>query len=105
MDPAAHTVGLPDATALQYDKLLVTGSTSRRPPIPGSDAAGVGYLRTCDDASALNSILVETPSLAMPGIRWIGLEVAATMCQRGVNVTVVEAVKKPLMTALRKNCW
>ena len=33
LDPAAHTVGLPDGTAVTYDKLLLaTGSASRRPP-------------------------------------------------------------------------
>ncbi|EUA42551.1 pyridine nucleotide-disulfide oxidoreductase family protein [Mycobacterium xenopi 4042] len=32
--------------------------------------------------------------------RWIGLEVAASARQRGVNVTVVETAKQPLMAAL-----
>src|SRR5271168_5167586 len=51
LDPAAHTVGLPDGTTVGYDKmLLATGSASKRPPIPGSDAAGVHYLRTYSDA-------------------------------------------------------
>ena len=66
LDPAAHIVGLPDGTAVHYDKLLLaTGSASNRPPIPGSDAAGVHYLRNYDDASALNSVLTEGSSLAV----------------------------------------
>ena len=101
LDPAAHTVGLPDGTTVRYDKLLLaTGSASKRPPIPGSDAAGVHYLRTYDDAEALNSVLVEGSSLAVVGAGWIGLEVAAGARQRGVNVTVVETAKQPLMAAL-----
>jgi 3-phenylpropionate/trans-cinnamate dioxygenase ferredoxin reductase component len=101
LDPAAHTVGLPDGTTVHYDKLLLaTGSASKRPPIPGSDAAGVHYLRTYDDAEALNSVLVEGSSLAVVGAGWIGLEVAASARQRGVNVTVVETAKQPLMAAL-----
>jgi 3-phenylpropionate/trans-cinnamate dioxygenase ferredoxin reductase subunit len=52
VDTSAHTVGLRDATTAHYDKLLLaTGSASRRPPIPGSDADGVHYLRSYDEPS------------------------------------------------------
>jgi 3-phenylpropionate/trans-cinnamate dioxygenase ferredoxin reductase component len=101
LDAAAHTVGLPDGTSVHYDKLLLaTGSASKRPPIPGSDAVGVYYLRSYDDASALNSVLTDGSSLAVVGAGWIGLEVAAGARQRGVNVTVVETAKQPLVAAL-----
>jgi 3-phenylpropionate/trans-cinnamate dioxygenase ferredoxin reductase component len=101
VDAAQHTVGLPDGTTADYDRLLLaTGSASKRPPIPGSDAAGVHYLRTYDDAEALNSVLVEGSSLAVVGAGWIGLEVAASARQRGLNVTVVESAKQPLLAAL-----
>ena len=101
LDPAAHTVGLPDGTTVSYDKLLLaTGSASRHIPIPGSDAAGVHYLRTFGDAAALNSVLADGSSLAVVGAGWIGLEVAASARQRGVNVTVVETAKQPLLAAL-----
>jgi 3-phenylpropionate/trans-cinnamate dioxygenase ferredoxin reductase subunit len=101
LDPAGHTVGLPDDSTVSYDKLLLaTGSASRRPPIPGSDAAGVHYLRTFGDAAALNSVLADGSSLAVVGAGWIGLEVAASARGRGVNVTVVEAAKQPLLAAL-----
>jgi 3-phenylpropionate/trans-cinnamate dioxygenase ferredoxin reductase subunit len=101
LDPDAHSVELSDGTTVGYDKLLLAaGSRSRRLPIPGSDAAGVRYLRTFDDASALNSVLGEGASLAVVGAGWIGLEVAASARQRGVNVTVVETAKQPLMGAL-----
>jgi 3-phenylpropionate/trans-cinnamate dioxygenase ferredoxin reductase component len=101
VDATEHTVGLPDGATVHYDKLLLaTGSASKRPPIPGSDAAGVHYLRTYDDAEALNSVLAEGSSLAVVGAGWIGLEVAASARQRGVNVTVVESAKQPLVAAL-----
>jgi 3-phenylpropionate/trans-cinnamate dioxygenase ferredoxin reductase subunit len=101
VDRAAHTVELPDNTRVEYDKLLLaTGSRSRRLPIPGSDAAGVHYLRTFQDATALNSALVEGSSLAVVGAGWIGLEVAASARQRDVNVTVVETAKLPLVGAV-----
>ena len=101
LDAADHTVGLADGTTVRYDKLLLaTGSASRRPPIPGSDARGVYYLRTYEDAVALNSVLREGAALAVVGAGWIGLEVAAGARQRGADVTVVEAAKQPLLAAL-----
>ncbi len=101
VDPAAHTVGLPDGSTVHYDKLLLaTGSGSKRPPIPGSDADGVHYLRSYDDAESLSSVLAEGSSLAVVGAGWIGLEVAAGARQRGVDVTVVESAKQPLLAAL-----
>jgi len=80
--------------------LLATGSRSRRPPIPGSNAAGVHYLRTIDDAVALNSTLREGSSLGIVGAGWIGLEVAASARGRGVDVTAVETARLPLLAAL-----
>lgn len=101
LDAAGHTVGLADGTTVGYDKLLLaTGSASRRPPIPGSDAGGVHYLRTYEDAVALDSVLTEGASLAVVGAGWIGLEVAAGARQRGVDVTVIEAARQPLLAAL-----
>ncbi|MCW2662343.1 MAG: Rhodocoxin reductase [Mycobacterium sp.] len=101
LDAARHTVGLPDGSTVAYNKLmLATGSASRRPPIPGADADRVHYLRTYGDAVALNSVLTEGSSLAVVGAGWIGLEVAAGARQRGVDVTVVETARQPLLAAL-----
>ncbi len=101
LDPSGHIVGLAGKEDLHYDKLLLaTGSRSRHLPIPGADATRVHYLRTIDDASALDSALTDGSSLAVVGAGWIGLEVAASARQRGVNVTVVETAKLPLQIAL-----
>ncbi|OBB96335.1 NAD(P)/FAD-dependent oxidoreductase [Mycobacterium sp. 852002-40037_SCH5390672] len=101
LDAAGHTVGLLDGTTVSYDKLLLaTGSAARHPPIPGSDAGGVHYLRSYEDAVVLNSVLNQGASLAVVGAGWIGLEVAAGARQRGVEVTVVETAKQPLVAAL-----
>ncbi|MDH6194296.1 3-phenylpropionate/trans-cinnamate dioxygenase ferredoxin reductase subunit [Mycobacterium frederiksbergense] len=101
VNTADHTLTLPDGTAVGYDKLLLaTGSASRRPPIPGADAAGVHYLRTIDDAAALSAALTPGSALAIVGGGWIGLEVAAGARGRGVDVTVIEAAHLPLLGAL-----
>jgi 3-phenylpropionate/trans-cinnamate dioxygenase ferredoxin reductase component len=101
IDPVGHTVTLPDDSTVRYDKLLLaTGSSPRRLPIPGANADRVHYLRTIDDAAALNSVLTEGSALAIVGAGWIGLEIAASARQRGVDVTVVEAAELPLLAAL-----
>ena len=101
VDPGAHSVSLPDGSSVRYDKLLLaTGSAPRRPPIPGADAQGVHYLRTIDDAAALHAALTAGSSLAIIGAGWIGMEVAASARDRGVEVTVVEAADLPLQGAL-----
>lgn len=101
LDPAGHTVALADGASVRYDKLLLaTGSRSRRVPIPGADAEQVHYLRTFDDTAALSAALGQGGSLAVVGAGWIGLEVAASARQRGVDVTVVETARVPLQAAL-----
>jgi 3-phenylpropionate/trans-cinnamate dioxygenase ferredoxin reductase subunit len=101
IDAGDHTVTLPDDSTVHYDKLLLaTGSHPRRLPVPGADADGVHYLRTIDDAEALNAVLTKGSALAIVGGGWIGLEVAASARVRGVNVTVVEVAELPLLAAL-----
>jgi 3-phenylpropionate/trans-cinnamate dioxygenase ferredoxin reductase subunit len=100
---AAHTVATADGADEHYDKLLLaTGSSSRRPPIPGADAERVHYLRTVDDAADLLASLANGATLAIVGGGWIGLEVAASARGRGVNVTVVEAAELPLLVLGRE---
>jgi 3-phenylpropionate/trans-cinnamate dioxygenase ferredoxin reductase subunit len=101
IDRLTHSVGYDDGRHQGYDKLLLaTGSSSRRPPITGGDADGVHYLRTIDDASELLASLTEGAKLAVVGAGWIGLEVAASARERGVEVTVVETAELPLLGSL-----
>jgi 3-phenylpropionate/trans-cinnamate dioxygenase ferredoxin reductase subunit len=101
VEPAAHAVRLADGATERYDKLLLaTGSRARVLPLPGHDAERVHYLRTFDDAAALEAALVDGASLAVVGAGWIGLEVAASARQRGVAVSVVERSQLPLLSAL-----
>lgn len=101
IDTAARTVSLSDGTDVGYSSLvLATGSASARPPIEGSDADGVHYLRTVDDADSLIAALGEGSRLAVIGAGWIGLEIAAGARGRGAEVTVVEASDQPLKAAL-----
>jgi len=101
IDPAAHTVSLPDGSTISYDKLaLATGSRSRRLDIPGSDAEGVHSVRTVDQAAALLRTLAADKKLVVIGAGWIGLEIAASARGFDVDVTVLEHAGLPLESTL-----
>ncbi|WP_194819026.1 NAD(P)/FAD-dependent oxidoreductase [Nocardia sp. XZ_19_385] len=101
---AAKTIVLPDDSTLSYDRLaLATGSTPRRLELPGAEGPNVHQLRTIEDSDAILQLLSGTPkigSLAIIGAGWIGLEVAAAARSAGVEVTIVESAKLPLLGAL-----
>ncbi|HEX2492708.1 MAG TPA: FAD-dependent oxidoreductase [Steroidobacter sp.] len=91
IDCSARTVRCDDDTLVSYDALLLaTGSRPRRIAVPGGDLAGVCYLRTESDALALRDELKPGRRLVVVGGGYIGLEVAATSRERGVEVTVLE---------------
>jgi NADPH-dependent 2,4-dienoyl-CoA reductase/sulfur reductase-like enzyme len=84
---------------LPYDRLLfATGAQPRRLPLVDASGADVVYLRTLDDALALNDRLTE--HLLIVGAGWIGLEVAAAVREQGGTVTVVETAALPLAPVL-----
>jgi 3-phenylpropionate/trans-cinnamate dioxygenase ferredoxin reductase subunit len=80
---------------LGYDHLvLATGARNRLPPVPGLDPARVLELRTLAHARALTALLPELSHVAIIGGGFIGLEVAALLRQRGVDVDVLEAADR-----------
>ncbi len=84
-------VRLDDGRVLPYDALLLaTGSRPRRLIVPGSELAGVHYLRTIADADRIRSECAAGRRLVVIGGGYIGLEVAATARELGMEVTVLE---------------
>jgi NADPH-dependent 2,4-dienoyl-CoA reductase/sulfur reductase-like enzyme/rhodanese-related sulfurtransferase len=78
-----------------YDKLvLATGATPVRPPIPGIDLKNVFLLRRVEDGVAIRAALEQTkPRRAvLIGAGAIGLEMAAALKGRGLEVTLIEAL-------------
>jgi NADPH-dependent 2,4-dienoyl-CoA reductase/sulfur reductase-like enzyme len=101
LDLGARAVELVDGTRVAFDGLLIaTGATVRR--LPGQpDLQGLHMLRTVDDCLALRADLDRTPArVVVVGAGFIGAEVAATARQRGLDVTVLEALSTPLQRAL-----
>lgn len=77
--------------ALHYDELiLATGSRPRRLNIPGSDLAGIHYLRSIDDVDGIRSELGEGKKVVIVGGGYIGLEVASVCVEAGLEVHVLE---------------
>jgi 3-phenylpropionate/trans-cinnamate dioxygenase ferredoxin reductase subunit len=76
---------------LPYEALvLATGSRVRRLEAPGSELAGIHYLRNIDDVDAVRRELDDAARVVIVGAGYIGLEVAAVARQAGKDVTVIE---------------
>jgi 3-phenylpropionate/trans-cinnamate dioxygenase ferredoxin reductase component len=87
----ARRVRLDDETVLPYDALLLaTGSRPRPLTVPGADLPGVHQLRTIDDVERIRADLATGKRLVIIGGGYIGLEVAATARELGLDVTVLE---------------
>ena len=100
IDRSAKSVSLSDGTTLDYTKLLIaTGSQLRRLSLPGSDLAGIHYLRGIDDSLAIRAELSAGAKVAVVGGGYIGLEVAAAARKRNCQVTVIEMLDQVLSRA------
>jgi len=83
---------------LGYDGLVI--ATGSRPKTQGLAAPGIHTLRTVDDARILHEALTTNSELLVIGAGFIGLEVAATAAEFGLNVTVLELAPEPLSRVL-----
>jgi len=99
--PGAHEIELAGGETIGYGALLLaTGSTPRRLPVPGADAAGILTLRRVEDSDAIRETFGADRRLAIIGGGWIGLEVAAAAREAGTEATVIEATAAPLLAVL-----
>jgi 3-phenylpropionate/trans-cinnamate dioxygenase ferredoxin reductase component len=91
LDRTARTVELDDGSLLTYDKLLLaTGSEPRALTVPGAQLEGVYTLRTIADVAEIRREFAPGKRLVIVGGGYIGLEVAATARELGLEVTVLE---------------
>jgi nitrite reductase (NADH) large subunit len=89
VDRAARTVTAPGGEVLPYDRLLVaTGSDPFMIPLPGHDLDGVIAYRDLEDTERMMSLGAGRRAVVIGG-GLLGLEAAAGMAARGVDVTVV----------------
>lgn len=89
----AGRVVLDDGARLPYEALLLATGTRAR-PLPaaiGGTLDGVHTLRHLADAQRLKDALARARRLLVVGGGYVGLEVAASARQRGLEVTLIEA--------------
>ncbi|HTR69172.1 MAG TPA: FAD-dependent oxidoreductase [Mycobacteriales bacterium] len=99
LDPDQRTVWLGEE-ALTYSGLVIaTGAAPRT--LPGAeDLSGVHVLRTLEDARAIRAALDQGARTVVIGAGFIGSEIASSARQRGLDVTVVEALPTPLVRSV-----
>ncbi|HEY0712544.1 MAG TPA: FAD-dependent oxidoreductase, partial [Polyangia bacterium] len=101
IDPAAKRLRLEKPDDLAYDALvLATGATPVRLPIPGADLANVFLLRSLADSRAIISAATKAKRAVVIGGGFIGLEAAASLRARNLEVTVVMRESVPLAKVL-----
>jgi 3-phenylpropionate/trans-cinnamate dioxygenase ferredoxin reductase subunit len=101
IEPAAGLVLLEGGEQLRYDRLLLaTGAAPRHLSIPGSDLPGVHSLRTLEDSDSLRKAIAQPSRVVVVGAGWIGSEVAASACQMGAEVVLIERGALPLERVL-----
>ena len=91
VDKAAKTVTAENGDVLSYDKLVfATGSNPFIIPMPGHDLNGVIAYRDLEDTEAMMALGdTENAKAVVIGGGLLGLEAAAGLHARGVDVTVV----------------
>ena len=90
LDAERKTLDCGDGFSLTYDACLVaTGGAPVRPEIPGATLGNVFVLRNRADADAILAQAERSERAVVLGASFIGMEVAAALRERGLEVTVV----------------
>jgi NADPH-dependent 2,4-dienoyl-CoA reductase/sulfur reductase-like enzyme/nitrite reductase/ring-hydroxylating ferredoxin subunit len=97
LDPASHRVTLGNGETLEYGALLLaTGAAAIRLELPGSTLPHVFTLRTLPDTRGVLAHVKPNGRAVVIGASFIGLEVAASLIARGMQVSVVAPEARPL---------
>jgi 3-phenylpropionate/trans-cinnamate dioxygenase ferredoxin reductase subunit len=97
IDSAARTISLENGTQRNYGALLLaTGADPVHLPVAGNNKDQILYLRTFADSRAIVERTKGASRVVVVGASFIGLEVAASLRTRGINVEVVAPESMPL---------
>ncbi len=101
VDAAARRITCADGSVVEYDAaLLATGGTPARPSIPGAGLGHVYTLRSRGDADAILQQAERSRCAVVLGASFIGMEVTASLRERGLDVTVVGKEATPFAKQL-----
>jgi NADPH-dependent 2,4-dienoyl-CoA reductase/sulfur reductase-like enzyme/nitrite reductase/ring-hydroxylating ferredoxin subunit len=86
----AKSITFADGSSMRYDALLLaTGGQPRTLDVPGSDLSNIFLLRTYEDADRIIEAAQPGNRVVIVGDSFIGMEAAASLTQRQLQVAVV----------------
>jgi NAD(P)H-nitrite reductase large subunit len=105
LDPSQRALTLDDGAKLEYDDCLIaTGSRAAKPPVPGSDGAGVHCFWTLDEARAVIAGVTPGSRVVMVGAGFIAFTILNAILSRGAKLTIVEVAPRILPRMVDAAC-
>ena len=101
LDPVRRQVRVENGKVYDFGALLLAiGADPVKIPVPGATDSQLFYLRSFEDAKLLVEKAATAKQVVVVGASFIGLEVAASLRERGIGVHVVAPERQPLERVL-----